>query len=106
MKYGNTYYIELPREIFEKREKKLSTSAKWLFCVLNELEHRFADESGMFFRSNDDLAHDAEMSLATVKSAKRELIEAGLITTGTLHWKDPKTNKLSKKHVTSYRIKV
>lgn len=106
MKYGNTNFIELPRKIFDKREKKLSTSAKWLFCVLNELEHKYSDKSGLFFRSNEDLAHDAELSPATVKSAKKELVDAKLIMITQMHWKDVSDGKISKKHITAYRILV
>jgi len=103
-KDGN--YIQLSRKLFsDERFLKLSRNARWLYVVLNELEHRYTGENvDFFFRSNEDLAKDASMSLATLKRAKAELKGKGIVQIWNMHWRDPKTGKLSEKHVTAYRI--
>lgn len=103
MKYNNTYFIQLSRTIFDDKYKTLSVNAKWLYCVLNELEHRFSRESdGLFYRTNEELAEDSGMSLATLKRAKKELAESGLIEICKVHFI---TNGVkSKKQITGYRI--
>lgn len=81
------------RDLFTEKYSDLSRDAKWLYVVLNELEHRYTNgENDCFYRSNEDLALDAQMSLATVKKYKKELVNSGLIQ----HWID---------HVSHYRIK-
>jgi len=103
-KQGN--YIQLSRKLFnDPAWQKLSRTAKWLYVVLNELEHRFTGAKvDFFYRSNEELAKDAGMSLPTLKRAKKELIKAGLIETWNMHWEDPETGKLSEQHVTAFRI--
>lgn len=103
MKYNNTYFIQLSRAIFENKYKSLSVNAKWLYCVLNELEHRYSRESdGLFYRTNEELAEDAGMSLATLKRAKKELAESGLVEICKVHFVTGGVR--SKKKVTGYRI--
>lgn len=105
MKYGNKFYLELTREIFTEKYKDLSINAKWLFVVLNELEHRFTKENRDFFiRSNSSLCKDTGMSMATLKRAKAELQNTDLIETWFSHYVDKNTNKKSIRHFTAYRI--
>ena len=107
MKHGNNFYMELSRCLFTEECDHLSQNAKWLFVVLNELEQRFCGTSGrdFFLRSDNELAGDSGMSLATFKRAKAELVRTDLIKTWQSHWiLDKETKKLSEKHVTAYRI--
>lgn len=106
MKRKGKFFLQLSRIIFyEPKFQKLSVNAKWLYVVLNELEHRFSGEKDNFFyRSNQDLADDAGFSLPTLKRAKRELIESGLVQVSFMHWVDSETGKRSKKHITAYQI--
>ncbi len=107
-KQGN--YLQLSRLLFredDERFNKLSYQAKWLYVVLNELEHRFSgtQTENYFWRSNNDLARDAGMSLSTMKAAKKELVDNNVVQSWQMHWRDPTTGKLSEKHVTAFRIK-
>lgn len=103
MKYKDGNYLQLSREIFrDDKFQEMSINAKWLYVVLCELEHQFIGKNDYFFRSNEDLAKDAGMSLATLKRAKKEL--EPFIQTWQVQWKDPKVKKPSRKHVTAYRI--
>ena len=106
MKYNNTFYLQLSREIFTDKYKNLSNNAKWLFVVLNELEQRYTGKDDKFFyRSNQELANDCNFSLSTLKRAKAELMETDLIQSWQAHFiTDPETGKKSEKHVTCYRI--
>lgn len=73
-------YVKLSRDIFHEKYKDLSTSAKWLYCVLTNLEYKYrSDKNNVFYRTNNDLVGDSGMSLASVKRAKKELLDAGLI---------------------------
>lgn len=106
MKYGNTFYLELTREIFTDRYKDLSINAKWLFVVLNELEHRYTGtkQNDFFIRSNKSLCEDTGMSLSTLKRAKAELVKTDLIETWSSHYIDKNTKKKSIEHYTAYKI--
>lgn len=105
MKYGNDYYLQLSRHLFADKYKELSINAKWLYVVLNELEQRFTGiKDNWFYRSNEDLANDAGMSLATLKRAKKELADSGLVKVSSMHFVDKETGKKSKKKVTAYEI--
>lgn len=105
-KYGNTFYMQLTRVLWQFPYKELSINAKWLYVTLNELEQRFTGSSdkGYFFRTDEELCKDTGLSLATLKRAKKELRESDLILIKYGHWVDPSTKKLSKKKVTSYTI--
>ena len=107
-KYKDGNYLQLRRGIFGEEYKGLSAGAKWLYVVLNELEHRYTSgtEGGAnyFYRSNADLASDAGMSEPTIKRHKKELVSAGLIQEWKSHFRNTKTGKLSEKRVTVYRL--
>ena len=106
MKHGNTFYLQLSREIFTNKYSGLSQNAKWLFVVLNELEQRFAGKNeDFFFRSNNDLAEDAGMSLPTLKRAKKELLQTDLLECWKMHFKNKETGRLFEKHISGFRIK-
>jgi AraC-like DNA-binding protein len=105
MKYNNNFYIQLSRNIFTQEYSSLSTNAKWLFVVLNELEHKLTGEKEDFFtRSDEQLAKDAGMSLSTLKRAKKELKGTNLIQSWKCHFQNKETKKLSKVYYTAYRI--
>ena len=106
-KYQHGHYIELPRSLFtDERYLKLSDSAKWLYLVLKEDEHRFTGpKEDFFFRSNEDLASDCGWQKSKLGRVKPELINSGLIQTWQMHWLDKDTGKKSEKHVTAYRIR-
>lgn len=105
-KYQRGHYIELPRSIFtDERFLKLSDSAKWLFLILKELEHRYSgSKEDWFFRSNKELAEDCGWNIKKLERVKPELIESGLINSWQMHWRDPETGKKSEKHISAYRV--
>lgn len=105
-KYQDGHYLELPRSIYtNERFLQLSDSAKWLFLVLKELEHRFTgSDRNYFYRINEELARDCGWSVKKLERVKPQLINSGLIETWQAHWMDPNTGKKSEKHVTAYRI--
>jgi hypothetical protein len=105
LKNGNTFYIELTRHIFTDKHKDLSINAKWLFVVLNELEHKYAGENKDFFTRTDlQVAEDTGMNISTLKRAKAELIKTDLIQTWKCHWLYKDTGKKSEQYYTAYRI--
>lgn len=105
MKHNNTFYIQLTREIFTGQYAELSNNAKWLFVVLNELEHRYTGQNeDFFFRTDSELAKDCGFSPMTLKRAKAELKETDLVQVWQTHFIDKKTGKKSEKHFTAYRI--
>ena len=103
MKTGNVHFMQVSRDIWDY---ELSDKAKMLFFWLNELEQRFTGkEREWFFRSDEQLASDLNWSLKTLKSAKAELKKTDLIKCNFTHWwEDESRKKLSKKHITVYRI--
>ena len=105
LKYGNDFYLQLSRHLFADKYKNLSINAKWLYVVLNELEQRYTGkDANWFFRTDADLAVDSGMSEKTLKRAKAELKESGLVEISIMHWVDKETGKKSKKKVTAYTI--
>ena len=102
MKHNNTYFMQVSREIWSCN---ISDKAKLLFFWLNELEQRSTgNEIKWFFRTDNDLAEDLGWSLKTLKAAKAELKETGLVRCGKAHFIDKETGIRSRKHVTSYEI--
>lgn len=104
-KRKGTFFIQVKRELFTDEYKELSVNAKWLYVVLNELEHKYTgDKCDFFFRSNEELAKDCNMSLGTFKRAKKELLETDLIQHWHMHFVDTETGKKSEKKISAYRI--
>lgn len=104
MKYNNSNYIQLSRNLFSDKYKNLTVSAKWLYVVLNELEHKYTSpDKRCFYRTDEELALDANLSVRTTKRAKSELKESGLIKIGKSHFVDENGNR-SKASVTIYEI--
>ena len=104
MKHGNSFYLQLTRELFADEYKDLSNGAKWLFVVLNELEQRYTGKGcDFFYRTNEELAKDAGVSLATLKRHKAELRNSGLVEMWGGHFvgEDKKKSEIK---VTFYRI--
>ena len=105
MKHGNSFYLELSREIFTEKYNNLSIGAKWLFVILNELEQRFSGKhEECFFRSDEQLAADMGVSIKTLQKYKSELRNTDLIEVSMGHFIDPQTGKRSEKHFTFYKI--
>lgn len=111
MKHGNTYYMELPRDIFHPVYADMSKNAKWLFIILNELEHRFAgdyeaeDEDFFIRRTDQKLCEDTGFSICTLKKAKAELKQyPELVQIWRGHWHYKQTGKSDIKQPTCYRI--
>lgn len=103
-KKKNGNFLQLSRRLFNNEKfQKLSNNAKWLYVVLNELEHRYTGEKeNFFFRSNEELVRDTGLSLRVLIRAKREL--KGIVQIWPIHFVDPETKKKSQKHITAYRI--
>lgn len=105
MKHGNSFYLELTRELFTEEYKTLSNGAKWLFVVLNELEQRYTGKGcDYFFRTNEELAKDAGVGLRQLKAYKAELKNTELVQMWNGHFIDAETGKKSEKKVSFYRI--
>ena len=101
MKYNNTFYMQVSREIWDK---DLSDRAKLLFLWLNELEQRYTGEHrNYFYRTDAMLAEDMNWNIKTVQKAKSELKESGLIKTSRVRFVD-KDKKHSTYWMTGYTI--
>ena len=87
---------------FPMKYYQLSVSAKWLYMTLKFLEHKYTGENNnyvayvkqgdcpdeaMFYQSNKELAKQANMSVRTMQRARKELEDAGLIVTCSVHVK-------------------
>ncbi len=100
-------FIKLPREIFNEEYNHLSVYAKLLYVFLHELDARYTGTKTIdyFFRSNEELANDLNISISSVKRAKEELKREQLISTGYTHWwLDEEHTKKSKRKVTSFTV--
>jgi hypothetical protein len=103
-KYNDNPFVQLSRSIFHE-DCKLSYKAKWLYCVLSELEHRYTgDKCDFFFRTQLDIKIDTGMDLRTIRKARKELIKFDYVETWQMFWTNPETKKKSEKHVTAYRL--
>lgn len=102
MKHGNKFYMQVSRKIWIY---DISDKAKVLFFWLNELEQRYTNKgTKYFFRTDAELAADLNWHINTLKKAKKELRETGLIEINKAHWIDPRTGRKSEKMVSVYRI--
>lgn len=73
-------FAKLYLDIFqEEKHEKLSLSARWLYATLCMLNNSVGNNSGSFYRSDAQLADDAGMGVASVKRAKKELADLGII---------------------------
>jgi len=106
MKHGNTYYLELGRDIFNEFDyEKMPMYSRWIFTVMNELEQKYTGKKeDYFFRSDEDLAKDCGLSIATIKRYKKPLIEHGYIKHWNTHFINNETKKKSEKKISAYRI--
>jgi len=105
-KYQSGHYMELPRQIFlDPTFLKLSDSAKWLYFVLKEDEHRFTRKGeDFFFRCNEDLAKDCGWTTSKLGRIKPEVVNSGLVQTWQMHWIT--NGKKSEKHITAWRLNL
>ena len=105
MKHGNKFYLELSRELFTDTYEDLHYISKWIFVGLNELEQRYVNKGDTFFyRSDENLAKDCGISVASVRRYKKILIDRQFIQHWNMHWIDPITKKKSERKVSAYRI--
>lgn len=105
MKHGNSFYLQLTRELFTEEYKDLSNGAKWLFVVLNELEQRYTGKGcDFFYRTDEELAKDAGYSFNTFRKYKSELKDSGLVQMWNGHFVNDETGKKSEKKFSFYRI--
>ncbi len=76
-------FFKVSHEVTENPKfLKLSIGAKLLYHTFCKLRNRYADEQGIFYRSNSDLAKDMNVTVPSVIRMKRELLENDL-----LRWK-------------------
>lgn len=115
-KYGNIFFMEVSRHIFDEKYREMSDQARVLFFFLNELEQRFTSgkrdadgitERGLgkdcFFRSDEDLARDLAWSVSKVKRAKKELVSVPeLVRITQIHFNNGDIT--SNKHITCYKL--
>ena len=108
MKYkqrSGTPYVQVNRNIFNGQYPSLSKNAKWLYCVLSDLEHSYTGaEEDFFFYPLESLAKNAKMNRNYTLKARRELEKVGLVQTWQMHWINKETGKKSGRHVTAYRL--
>jgi hypothetical protein len=106
MKYDNSFYLQLSREIFKEEYSGMSIRAKWLFVVLNELEQKYCNKNSNFFlRTDKQLCEDTGYSINTLKKAKAELKKyPELVRISRGHWHYTDTGKSSIQQPTSYQI--
>ena len=96
--------LQLNRFIFHE-DCTLSWKAKWFYCVLHELEHRYTGpKQDFFFRDQSNLSNDTGMTVKMNIKCRKELVKKGFLETWKMHWIDKKTRKLSEKHVTAFRL--
>lgn len=101
MKYNNTFFMQVSREIWDAN---LSDHAKLLFLWLNELEQRYTGTNrDYFYRTDEMLANDMKWNIKTVQKAKRELKESALIKTVKVRYLN-KDGKRSTYWMTGYTI--
>lgn len=81
-------YFPVKHSVIESKEfKKLNLSAKNLYFIFCKLRNYYADENGVFFRSDRDLAKDTGMGTGTIWRARHELLRANFI-----RWKQGKAH--------------
>ena len=86
-------------------DDKIPYSARWLYVHLNYLEHRFTGKNeDYFFRSIKDLQEDTKIGRKQLINGIKILKNIGLIETWQMHWRNKKTKKKSKRHITAFRM--
>lgn len=101
MKYNNTFFMQVSREIWNR---DLSDRAKLLFLWLNELEQRYTStKQNYFYRTDEQLAEDMGWNIKTVRKVKAELKATDLIRTSRVRFID-KDKKRSTFWMTGYTI--
>ncbi|MBT6049119.1 MAG: hypothetical protein HN561_05685 [Candidatus Scalindua sp.] len=108
MKYKGTNFCQVHNNAIEKlnkTESKIPYTTRWLYIHLNLLEHRFTGKKmDFFFRSIKDLQADMQMGRKQIIAGIKILKELGLIETWQMHWEGIETKKLSRKHITAFRV--
>lgn len=115
MKYRRDNFLKFPIEVIyaakpenvPEKYKGLSSHAIHLFLILLAFENKFITKSkSSFSQSNENLANRMGVSIPTLKKAKKELINAGLIEC----WKEAAPSKIIGKKTTltycHYRILI
>lgn len=108
MKYKDGNFCQVFNDaikILNMTNCKIPYTARWLYVHLNYLEHRFTGENmDYFFRSIKDLQEDTQIGRKQIINGIKILAGIGLIQTWQMHWRNNETKKLSKKHITAFRI--
>ena len=110
MKHRTDRFFPFPWEMLQKQEfVDLSASTKTVIMYLLYFEHRFAEskKDDKFFVVDSELVKATGLSLKTITTCKQEIRNKfkDHIDIFYLHWCDSETKRMSKKHVTGYRIK-
>ena len=69
-------FFRMSHKVIENEKfKSLKPGAKVLYMTLCHLRNRYADKSGIFFRTDRDLMCDSGLSSRTIAASKQELIK-------------------------------
>lgn len=94
-------FIKIPEEFANEKISLLSSQAVKLYNHLTFLDNKYTtEERDYFFRSNQDIADELDISLPTFKRIKKELLEKcpDLIESWQVNVPG------SAKHITAYRL--
>ncbi|MEW6095781.1 MAG: hypothetical protein AB1567_04545 [bacterium] len=81
-------FFRVSHKVFDDEKfKQLNNSAKVLYFTLCKLRNRFADENGVFFRSDRTLVKDSGLGLSSIWRARHELLQNNFI-----KWKQGKSH--------------
>lgn len=108
MKYNNSHFMQVSRKLFEYSFEELPHYSRYIFFVMNELEHKYTGDRGQqyFYRSNKELALDCGLSVKTIQRYKKYLIDLKLIKHWKMHFFDEETKKYSEHRVSAYQILI
>lgn len=98
--------MEVPMGIWEEcyTRCKNPDGALYLYFVLKRLEHIYTNDTrDYFYRTDEELAKDAHISLSSLKRYKKDLLQTNLVQTYLSHFR-LSDGRLSEKRVTIYRL--
>lgn len=100
MKYGNSNFLQVPREINDPLVRsKVSDAAISLYLMLKEYEHRYTNEDiDTFTKRIEDIAKDICWSVSKTKRALKELKDCRLIEQGY------KRIRNTRHHISEFRL--
>ncbi len=108
MKRKKRNYFQIYNDAIDRlsdRKDKVPASVRWLYVVLNKLEHRLTgDKRDWFFRSIKQLEKDSGLGHTTIVKGIKLLKEREMIETWQIHRIDKETGEKSEWHITAFRI--